>query len=170
MNIYHGCSRTKLQRDLTDGSLLCSGRVKRIFCCSQISTAIVSSLHTEVLFRTTQHTPFTAESACDQLLISFHHKCCKIPLASADLHQICRDVRSASSLAPLVKEYSILPYACSRSIYLSHALCRDYPFITMCNCNVKHKHSFIKINKRAEWRKKKMNKMHTEAQTSRIMH
>lgn len=87
----------------TDRFSLQCVRVERIaFPVTNIQ--IISPLHREVLFRSTQCTPTAAESACHQMLISFHCKCCEIPLASADLHQIYRGVRLASGLAPLVNE------------------------------------------------------------------
>lgn len=104
LNIYDGCRRTKLQKHLRLTGPRCSVWVERI-AFPVTNVQIISPLHREVLFRTTQCTPIAAESACHQMLISFHCKCCEIPLASADLHQIYRGVRLASGLAPLVNEY-----------------------------------------------------------------
>lgn len=125
--MYDDRRGAKLQKHLRPTGPCCGvWELKEFLCQSQTSKAIVSPLHREVLFRTTQRIPMAAESACSQMLISFHSKCCEIPLASADLHQIYRDVRLASGLAPLVNEYQIPYYAYSCSIYFTLAtLCAE---------------------------------------------
>lgn len=45
---------------------------------------------------------------------------------------------------------SILCLFMQHLLYLSYAPCRDYLFMTMCNCNVKKKLSFIKQQKKRE--------------------